>query len=188
MFIGSVEGKSVVSPHPGVDVNSTNASYLSKGHVQNVRRGQPLQTGEETLIGDLVLTDSFLISQVQNGLREISLGYECQYLPQADGTYRQTSLVCNHVAIVPSGRNGPSVRVLDTRSKEDEVDNTKELIAALNRVTAKLQPIERQPAYDRSDYEAQQLFNRVNGSAEACEFASKCNELGAKMRQRTSMR
>jgi hypothetical protein len=99
----------------------SNIGWYQKGHLQNVRRGDELEDGEESLIGDLVITDEHLISRVESGdVRECSLGYNCSYWPRGDGSFEQRDILINHIAVVSAGRAGDSVRIMD--SKEDDVN------------------------------------------------------------------
>jgi len=114
--VASFEGKPVVSPHPPTFLTPDNAVAYSKGHVQNIREGERLSTGERVLVGDLLVMDSFLISQIQNGLRDVSIGYSCAYVRREDGTFAQTNIRANHIAVVPEGRAGPEIRIMDAES------------------------------------------------------------------------
>ena len=111
--IASFEGKPVTDGHPPDDVEPHNYSNYSKGHAQNVRRG----TGEnaDKMMADLVITDPNLINVVENNLRrEVSSGYSCNYVQNADGTYSQRQIRGNHIAIVDEGRAGKSVCIKDS--------------------------------------------------------------------------
>jgi hypothetical protein len=116
--IASLEGKCVVSPHPGSFLTSTNTSYLAKGHGQHIRPST-LVDGTACLLGDLLITDQTLIEQILSGaLREISIGYDTVYVPRSDGTYEQTELRANHIAVVTEaranqGRPQSDVRIMD---------------------------------------------------------------------------
>jgi hypothetical protein len=113
--MASFEGKPVVEGHPSEDVNPFNHGMYAKGHVQNVRKGAALESGDLPLVADLVINDSNLISQVEpsDGLRELSCGYNRKLVSQPDGTYLMTNIVGNHVAIVNRGRAGPHVSIRD---------------------------------------------------------------------------
>ena len=113
--IASFEGKPVTDDHPPVGLDSSNYSSYTKGVVQNVRRG----TGEDDdkLVCDIVIYDATLISKVEAGKREISCGYDCQYIDNGDGTWHQANIIGNHVAIVDSGRAGRDVAIKDAKPK-----------------------------------------------------------------------
>jgi hypothetical protein len=111
--IASIEAKPVLDGHTRF-VDAETASWSTKGHVQNVRKGPRLPDGEKSVIGDIIITDATLAQKVLDGqLREVSLGYDCEYAPRGDGTYSQRKLRVNHCALVPDGRAGEHVRIND---------------------------------------------------------------------------
>lgn len=123
--IASFNGKDVTDQHPPRFVDAGSWAAFSKGHVQNVRKGGKLPSGEHALIGDLVIKDPILISKVQAGQREISCGYNYELVPSGDGTYEQRSIRGNHVAVVTTGRAGKEVRINDAAvsSRKDRIVN-----------------------------------------------------------------
>ena len=88
------------------------------GHAQNIRRG----SGEwkDFMIADLHIHDRDLINAIQNGKREISCGYECDYVKNEDGTYSQKYIRGNHVAVVDRGRAGKRAAILDSDKTKAE--------------------------------------------------------------------
>lgn len=113
--IASYEGKPIVDEHPSVDIDVGNHSLYSRGFIKNVRRGE--NEFADCLLADLVVTDPGLISKIKNGKREISAGYEAQWLPTADG-YEQTRIRCNHIAVVSAGRAGRKVSIRDKKPEK----------------------------------------------------------------------
>ena len=112
-FLASLNGKPVTDSHPPGFVTSANASWYTKGHVQNPRVGGRLESGEVVIIGDLVITDPTLADKIRNGLlREVSCGYEYRLVETEDGL-EMKNLLGNHVAVVPTGRAGHDVRIMD---------------------------------------------------------------------------
>jgi hypothetical protein len=110
--MASFEGTTVVDDHPGSGhITTTSWRAYAMGHVQNIRRG-PRVNGDLTLIGDLIVNDSQLIEKILAGKREVSCGYDCEYVPAAGGSYRQQQIRGNHVAIVNRGR-ASNARILD---------------------------------------------------------------------------
>lgn len=87
-------------------------AVYEKGHAQNIRRG----SGEwaDYILADLHIHDRELIDAVQNGKREISCGYTCEYVENADGTYSQKNIRGNHIAVVDRGRAGKRAAILDS--------------------------------------------------------------------------
>lgn len=110
--MASFEGKPVTDDHPPREVTADNYGNYMKGVVQNVRRGK----GEEAdnVVCDLVIYDASLINKIKHGKREVSCGYDCRYIDNGDGTYRQADIIGNHVAVVDSGRAGKSVSIRDS--------------------------------------------------------------------------
>ena len=125
--MASFEGKPITISHPEEFVGPDNWKDLAKGVLQNVRRG----TGEQKddLIADLLITDKMAIGLVKNGLREVSCGYEADYLQIEDGKGKQKNIVGNHLALVDQGRAGPSYAIND--SKGDNKMKLKDRIKAL---------------------------------------------------------
>lgn len=110
--LASFEGKPVTNDHPPDLIGPDDVGMYEKGHAQNVRRG----AGEwaDYMVADLHIHDRELIDAVQNGKREISCGYECDYSPNGDGTYSQKNIRGNHVAVVDRGRAGKRAAILDS--------------------------------------------------------------------------
>lgn len=118
--LASFEGMIVTDKHPPQFIAPDNVGGYFRGHVQNVRRSnEPLESGDEVLLADLLIMDAGLVSKVEMGtVREISCGYDCDYEPLATGDYAQKNIRGNHIAVVPSGRAGESVRINDSDEGE----------------------------------------------------------------------
>lgn len=114
--MASFEGKPVTNDHPPDLVDPETASVYEKGHIQNVRRG----TGEwsDYMVGDLHIHDAELIRDIQNGKKQISCGYECEYEDNGDGTFTQKNIRGNHVAVVEEGRAGAKAAIMDSNIKK----------------------------------------------------------------------
>ena len=112
----SFEGKPVTNDHPPVLIGPDDVKTYEMGHAQNVRRGDG--EWEEYTLADLHIHDRELIDAVQSGKREISCGYECEYVPNGDGTYTQRNIRGNHVAVVERGRAGKRAAILDSDKKK----------------------------------------------------------------------
>jgi hypothetical protein len=110
--VASAEGKDVTDLHPSEWLNTNNHASYSKGHCQNVRKGE----GEfaDFLIADLFIKDAVLINKIENGQREVSCGYNHDYAETANGI-EQINIIMNHVAIVPNGRAGKEVAIRDAK-------------------------------------------------------------------------
>lgn len=109
--IASFEGKPITITHPKEFVNPNNWASLSKGSMQNVRRGEGDQ--KDDLVADLMITDAMAIALVKNGLREVSCGYEAEYEQKGDGKGIQTNIIGNHLALVRNGRAGSAYAIND---------------------------------------------------------------------------
>lgn len=111
--IASFNGKAFTDTHPACDVTADNWQMYSKGEVTNVRRG----TGEDEgyLLADILVRDPITINEIQSGAkREISAGYECEYV-ENNGKIYQKNIRGNHVALVQAGRAGSQVRIKDEK-------------------------------------------------------------------------
>lgn len=110
--LASFEGKPVTNDHPPDLLTRDDVGMYEKGHVQNVRRG----TGEfsDFMLGDLHIHDGMLIDAVNSGKREISCGYLCDYTDDGDGSFTQTNIRGNHVAVVEAARAGKRAAIRDS--------------------------------------------------------------------------
>ena len=122
--LASFEGKPVTNDHPPVLIGPDDVKTYEMGHAQNVRRGEG--EWEEYTLADLHIHDRELIDAVQSGKREISCGYECEYVPNGDGTYTQRNIRGNHVAVVERGRAGKRAAILDSDKKKAKEPERKE--------------------------------------------------------------
>lgn len=82
----------------------------------------------DTLYADLAIYSEDMKEQIENGKKEISLGYFCTY-EKEPGIYQgqtydyvQKEMVGNHGALVDAGRCGSSVRVFDSKCAMDALD------------------------------------------------------------------
>lgn len=119
--IASFEGKIFTDDHPNNWVDTDNASIYTKGVATNIRRGK----GEEDdlLLADIIVYDKQVIDKILGNSghkkREISCGYECNYIKYKDG-YKQIDIVGNHVSLVDAARAGERVAIKDSENKEKE--------------------------------------------------------------------
>lgn len=131
--MASFEGKAVTIRHPQDFVGPNNWGNLAKGTMQNIRRGDGDQ--KNCLLADLLITDSIAIGLVKNGLREVSLGYEAEYIQTGKGKGRQEKIVGNHCALVEEGRAGETCAINDHKGKDKStMAGLKELLAKLSKV------------------------------------------------------
>lgn len=111
--MASFEGKPLTIQHPDDFVDPENWSELAKGVIKNVRRGSG-DTSDD-LIADILITDHEAISLVNDGMRELSCGYEAEYIETSAGHGKQTKIVGNHLALVDEGRAGSSYAIKDKK-------------------------------------------------------------------------
>lgn len=124
--LSSFEGKPVTDEHPPDLLSPDTCSQYARGHAQNVRKGEGEWDG--CVMADLHIQDEELIRAVQGGKREISCGYECDYVDDGDGTYSQRDIRGNHVAVVSRGRAGRNVAILDSiKPKAERPERNEEM-------------------------------------------------------------
>ena len=122
--VSSADSKPVTNDHPTELVNQQNASKYMKGftadnaHVDN-----------DTLKVDMIITDADLISEINKGKQELSIGFETEIVPEK-GEYKgvaydsvQRNIQINHVAVVEHGRAGHSVRLIGDSAEMVQQDN-----------------------------------------------------------------
>ena len=122
--VASFNGKDVVDEHPSEDVNPENWRQLTVGVVLHPRRG--IGADEDVMLADLMIKDPKAIIAVKDGKREVSCGYDADYVQamSADGVTpmlgrgKQINILGNHVALVEAGRCGPRCAIGDSKSKE----------------------------------------------------------------------
>lgn len=130
--IESLKMKPIVLLHPEQDVDSTNHSRLAVGSVgENVSPIDADRLGASIQITDEAVVKGILSREIE----ELSLGYDTfvisqegsfngqKYLYKMDGP-----MINNHLAIVPEGRCGDSVKILD---QGEETVNWKKFLKIL---------------------------------------------------------
>lgn len=154
--IASFNGAPVTMGHPpsGEFLDPNNVQYLEYGTVMNARRGEePLENGDQILVGDIIIKREPLLSDVKSGrLRQLSAGYT--YTPVRDGDKLiQTEIRGNHVALVSAGRAG-SAKIIDhAMERENMTDRefrstVRDLLAIANRHPAASEDIHSRAARD----------------------------------------
>jgi hypothetical protein len=116
--VASFEGKIVTDNHPPELLTPDTSELYTRGAIQNVRQSP---NEPDLLLADLIVYNKGLIDEIENkGKREVSCGYEYMLVPNDDGTYSQTNIVGNHVAVVDSGRAGDRVAIMDSKIQKME--------------------------------------------------------------------
>lgn len=84
--------------------------------------GDNVSHDTDTIYNDLKIISNKMKEEIQNGKKELSLGYFCRYDKQP-GTYKgqrydyvQRDIIANHLALVDKGRMGTDVRVYDSKN------------------------------------------------------------------------
>ena len=110
--IQSFEGKPITINHPDDFVTPENWKSLTVGSIQNVRKGE--DDSNDYLLADLLINTQEAIALVKAGLREVSCGYDAEYVQEGPGRGKQTSIIGNHLALVNKGRAGAQCSIQDS--------------------------------------------------------------------------
>ncbi|WP_419882780.1 DUF2213 domain-containing protein [Peribacillus sp. B-H-3] len=110
--IYSAKSKPVTDDHPNEPVTLKNYSRYAKGLSHTDARVENLK-----LYVSMTITDEALIQKIQDGKREISIGFLSDVVAEQGAyngqayEYVQRNLEINHIAIVDQGRAGPEVAI-----------------------------------------------------------------------------
>lgn len=131
--IKSLQMIPITNLHPESMVTVDNVDELLIGMV-----GENIVTENEYITGNMIITDKEMIetivSRKEEGLSsELSGGYTCDVIPcegehPKDGHYDaiQKNIRYNHLSIVPRGRAGRNVRIMDQDNDLETKDKNKE--------------------------------------------------------------
>lgn len=118
--------KPVTLEHPAIEVTPETWRRDAVGHVGS----EVVRDGEFVRV-PLVVMDAGAIEAIENGTREISMGYDCDLVMQAGTTADgraydgyQRNIRINHCAIVPAGRAGPQCRIGDSEKRSNQEGKT----------------------------------------------------------------
>ena len=124
-------GLPVTVGHPDQLLDASTTRSHQSGSVAG-----PPRRETDLLVADLLITDLAAIEQIQRGVRQISVGYDCQ-IEATPGIWFgipydavQRNIVPNHIAIVDRGRAGPECAL-----RLDQGDIMIELVIDGNSVT-----------------------------------------------------
>lgn len=110
--VASFNGKPVTIEHPSEFVSPDNWKDLAQGVTMNARAGQGIDG--DVILADLLLTGRDAIKLVtDDGIREVSAGYEADYEQIEPGRGVQRNIIANHVALVAMGRCGSRCAIGD---------------------------------------------------------------------------
>lgn len=133
--IASFNGKPITLDHPAGPVTPDNWRDHAVGTVINPRKG--INGHSDCIVADLLITRQDAIDAVENqGLKEVSCGYDSEYLEIAPGHGRQQNIIGNHLALVPQGRCGPRCAIGDHATQTPVENITMKLSDIIARVKA----------------------------------------------------
>jgi hypothetical protein len=128
--LASFESKPITLNHPEAGasddgfVGPDNWRELAVGVVQNVRAGFT-DDGMAVILGDLLVTDREAVDAVlAKRLRQVSLGYDAEFVEVSPGVGRQERILGNHVALVEAGRCGPECAIFDSAPQQEKTTMT----------------------------------------------------------------
>lgn len=139
--MASLQGKPVTDDHPPVDVAPDNWRFYTRGVVQNPRRGE----GEhkDFVVVDLIIYDAETIADIDAGKREVSCGYNPDYLEVLDdagnvvpGEGEQANILYNHLALVERGRCGPRCAIGDRKTVDHVIPTVKKELKSMSMKSA----------------------------------------------------
>ncbi len=172
--IASFEGKPVTINHPDDFVTPENWRELAVGVVQNVRPGEG--EDEDKLLADLLITDFEAINAVKSKrLREVSCGYEAEYVEEAPGKGRQENIIGNHVALVAAGRCGSECAIFDHAPKKEIIPMTmkQKIMRLFGKALDEAMPDETPPAADEVPTDVGAALAAIMKRLDAIEAAMK---------------
>lgn len=116
--VASANNKPITDNHPENEagqrilVDKSNTNTLMKGLTAS---NAHVDETDGTVRVDLTITNPDLINKVDNGKRQLSIGFQTQVVPQ-NGVYKnaeydsvQKNITINHVAVVDVAREGPDI-------------------------------------------------------------------------------
>ena len=109
--LASFENKPLCVEHPDEDVNPENYNGYAVGFARDIRKGKDAD-GNDVMLGNLIITDSDTINDIENGIRtELSCGYNCD-ITSGDHP-EQINIRGNHIALCEQGRAG-NAKIIDS--------------------------------------------------------------------------
>lgn len=118
--LDSIGGTTLTLGHPEEKVTPDNYKKYSVGATgtQIIKR-EDLGTLEVvTIVADRAAIDAIQ----KDGIKDLSMGYDCQIEKRSDGDYNQLNRICNHLAIVEKGRASKATLRLD-EWQQDQAEN-----------------------------------------------------------------
>jgi hypothetical protein len=116
------------------------------------------------IYGDLKIFSESLKEEIENGKKELSMGYFCDY-ELKDGEFEgqpyqaiQRNIRANHIALVQEGRMGADVRVLDHKITFDTIEELKTM-----EIQNEETKVENQDECKDEDVDKRALIDEVGG-------------------------
>ena len=108
-WLDSIATATITSPHPPTKITPQNWRKYAVG----MSGDRPIARVDRGLVEILfTVNDAEAIDAIESGrAREVSAGYDVEIHKDADGTLYQRNRRANHLAIVPKGRAGSTVRL-----------------------------------------------------------------------------
>lgn len=131
--IASFENMPVTINHPDeMEVNARNWEELAKGHITNIRPSEDRQF----LIGDAIVNSSKAITTIQDGMIEVSCGYDAD-IEEINGKLTKVNIRGNHLAVVDEGRCGSDCKLNLNDGKPKKMSDKRTILQKLFGVKAK---------------------------------------------------
>lgn len=118
--------KPVTWRHPDFEVTADNWKAEAIGHI-----GADVVRDGEFVRVPMMIADASAIKGIEDGTREVSMGYDCELVMQPGTTPDgqaydafQRNIRINHCAIVPAGRAGPQCRIGDSAARTNHEGTT----------------------------------------------------------------
>lgn len=148
--IASFENKPITCEHPDEDVTPDNYKDYAVGFVRDVHQGKV--DGEDVLLGNLIITDSDIINDIENGIRtDLSCGYTCDITDEAHP--RQVNIRGNHIALCSQGRAGIAKIVDSFDEKEERLPKLPmRLRSVISRELGRMSGFVHNPNYEVTDF------------------------------------
>jgi hypothetical protein len=118
--LASCNGKSLVIEHPDDDVQPHNWRELTNGIMFDARRGAGEQKDE--CVTDILVTTPEAMAEIDNGVRQLSLGYDADYFVLGPGRGEQRNIIVNHLALVENGRCGAGCAIRDHAPRRSSME------------------------------------------------------------------
>lgn len=146
--------------------------------------GDDVYFKDGTIFGDLKIFSETLKEEIENGKKELSMGYFCDY-ELSQGEYEgqpyqaiQRNLRINHVALVDEGRMGADVRVLDHKFTCDTIKEINQMTLKTNKKSLQ------KSALDEDIEEITKTEEDCNGKDEDVDKRQLIDEVGGMLKDK----